>query len=321
MKINNYSFEKSRRRQRGERGEGIGIGYIVILGVFFLIFIIMAFLFLGMKKNLNKDPENELSEEIEATEDTVFYEGFKDIIENTFTDKAGYSYSIEIDPSEDNAYFLSDTLLKKLTKGSAYTISGNILERGVSGKVYVNKSEYSISYEFGFTPNKSILNADLAGYLISKGESEDKALEKGYLMDISLDEQINGTEVMHAMKKAFLNSEISEEKEDSGEYTAVYKKGTFDINTGHRYLDKLFNEYPGDMTVTITTEDDPDTDKTTTYIFIEGAVCANIVLDEYKVIDTSDLMISEGLDFRENGAFPSENSPGLSDLTDAFKDF
>ena len=324
MKINNYSYGKTKQPRTGG-GKGIGVGYIIILAVFFVIFIIMAVLFIGMRKNLNKESEQQNEEKTDeediVSEDTVYYEGFKEIINDAFSDKAGYYYSIDVSASDNNAYFLSDNVLKDITNGAAYTITGNILEKGVSGQVDVLRDDYSASYDYCFTSNRSILNMDLSGYLGNKGMTDDEIFEKGYISNVSLEEKASGIAIMKALRDAFLNAEVSEQGSESGEYYAVFEKGSFKINTGYKYIDRLFNDYPGEMTVSISTEDSRDTDQTRTFIYIEGPVTADISLDEYKTINTNDSLISKGFDHYEGGAFTAENSPELINLSDALKDY
>ena len=326
MKINNYSYGGNKQPKTGV-SKGIGAGYIIILAVFFVIFIIMAVLFIGMRKNLNKESEQqneEVAETVEEdgiSEDTVLYEGFKEIVNDAFSDKAGYYYSVDVTASDDNAYFMSDSVLKDITNGAAYSITGNIFEKGVSGQVNVLRDNYSVSYDYCFTGNSSILNADLSGYLINKGESDDKIYEKGLVSNVSLEDKVSGIAVMKALRDAFLNADAAEQGSESGEYYAVFEKGSFKLNTGYKYIDRLFNDYPGEMTVTISTEDSKDADQTRTFIYIEGPVTADITLDEYKTINTDDTLISNGFNHYEGGAFSVENSPELTNLSDALKEF
>ena len=329
MNINNYSYSgggKQPKRDSGG-GNGIGAGYIIMLIIFVLVFVVMAFLFFGMRNHLKKQAEEETStEEVadEGTEDedqTVYYEGFKEIINDTFSNKAGFYYSIEVSPSDDNAYFMTDSILKDVTDGQSYSITGNVLEKGVSGRVNVLRDDYPVSYEYGFSQNASILNADLTDYLRDKGLDEDSVLEKGYVSNVSLEEQASGIMAVKGIRDALFSGEISDEGEDEGEYRAVFKQGTFNVDTGCSYIDRLFNDYPGDMTVTITTEDLEEEGQTKTYIYIEGPVAANITLDEYKTLETSDLLISEAYNHSETGVFEAERSLELSDFFDSLSGF
>ncbi len=321
MKINNYSYsgnkKPSNRRADETVKKGVGAGYIIMLIFFFVVFIGLAILLVGMRNHVaeKKKAEEELVEE-------VGYEGFKEIVQDTFSNKCGYSYNITFDKAPDNAYFMDDCILKELTNGYSYNINGNIVEKGLSGSVLVMRDDYNVSYQYGFTENKSLLDMDITEYLSATENLEGEELyKKGSIKNIALGESVSGTTVLNTIRDTLLNASYTDDGISAGEYNATFPEGSLKVDTGYKYLDNIFNNYPGELKLSISSEKSEETGQHIVRIKGSGAVPFTIELDEYRTIGNEDSMILKCYSYSEDGVFSSDTSMKAKDFNETMSNY
>ena len=327
MKIDNYSYSGRGKKTKVKTAKtGIGIGYIIILILFFVIFVVMAILLIGMRRNVKN-----VEEEAKATvnEDGMTeYTGFKEAVKDTFTNKVGYEYSISFEKAEGNAYYMDDCILRQLTDGSAYVINGQIIEKGASGTVNLVRDDYSATYSFGFTRNVSLLDMDITEYLSVSEDYRDREdlFGIGYVSNIDIKEYASGTDILSAINTALLSAEPTEEEDKDGSYTATYPEGAFNIDTDYEYLNRIFNNYPGELTLSISSEEVEESGQHIVRILGSGKVPFTITLNEHKTLGTQDTMIQKCYAYSEDegGAFGNENVVGeirdFREVMDVFKE-
>lgn len=240
-------------------------------------------LLIGVKTGTGKKSQSTKTEEAASTEaDVVKYEGYAQQIDSVFNDVYGYTYTITVQSSPDNAYFL-DGIMKESVSDKAYNIDGTIVERGVDGHI---TSESMAEEDFVFTSKGSYLDAVLYEYIDSLPSDDPRKEYKGYESDIDLGYTVSGTEVLKNLSDTLINSRYTDENSNGSSFTVTYPEGALKANTGRKYFDRFINEYPGELKLTVRVENDENV--TQVYIDGEGKIPFNIVLYELKTLSNYD---------------------------------
>lgn len=280
MRLNNYDYN-NKAPGSGKKGLPISPGYLIFLVVILLVFIFVLILLLGIRKsriNVEESLEGEKTSEVtEKDEDTaVKYEGYAEQIDSAFSDIYGFRYVVSVNPAQNNTYFL-DGVMTEIIAGGGYNISGFIAEKGVQGEI--QSQTMSDVETFAFTDRGSLLNVDVSNYIGSLPAEDARTELFGFESDIDLGYTVSGKEFLDNLKDTLINSEYKDEKESDDSFTVTYPSGSLKPGTGRKYFDKVFENYPGDLTLTVRVEE-TDTGKN---IFITGVGEVNFEADFYEI--------------------------------------
>lgn len=289
MRLNKYSYSSEQKQKIS-----INPVYFIIPGIFLIVFVTVGILLIGVSQNKSKTKKTTEESTVTANTDEDYieildYKDYRGLIEDAFSDKYGYNFNIEIEPSENNAYFL-DGLMKEIAEGGEIGISGAIVGSGICGEItpYNNASCYE---NFAFSDKMSLLHYDYSEYL-KEGDTRLEGLPK----NVDLGYTLTGTEELEKIKKTLLESKYSDEKEDNGEFTVTYKEGAL---KGEGAFFEKFLKYPGDLELSVYTEV-TDNNRLNVNITGNGAVNFQIVLSEVRGIGETDTsLIRNAINYKE----------------------
>ena len=254
MRLTNYD-NKNKASSGQKKGFPVSPGYLIFFIVTLLVFIFVLILFLGIRNRKSVEVTENAKEDVSDTEDnTVKYEGYAEQINSVFSGVYGYSYTMTVAPSADNTYFL-DGIMPEIIGNSSYQIYGTVIERGLEGRI---STESGAEEDFAFTSKNSYLTGSLFQYIETLPADDKRKEESGYENFVDLGYTVSGTEFMNDVKEMLLNSKYIDEKSAEGSYTVTYPEGSLKADTGRYFFDKLFNEYPGDLTLTVRVEEGED---------------------------------------------------------------
>ena len=289
MRLNNYNYNN--KAPSGNRnGLSINPGYLIFFIIILLVFIFVLVLFLGIKNGNGKDVAEGMTEEraerVSETEDEpVKYEGYSEQIHSIFSDAYGYNYTLDILQSEDNAYFL-DGIMKEVMEGTSYQIYGTLIEKGIEGRI---ETLSGAREDFAFTSKNSFLTAAVFNYLDTLPEDDRRKDEKGFEDYVDLGYAVSGYEIMSDIEDTLLNSKYEVEAEEGGTYKVSYPSGSLKADTGRMFFDRLFNDYPGDLTITVNVKDEDGA----RLVSIEGSGKVNFSLSMRELRNIGELDTSQ----------------------------
>lgn len=314
MRLDNYNYNNKAPNSNGKR-VSISPGYLIFFIVVLLVFIFVFVLFLGVRRN-NKEPkETKVKEETTETE-VVKYEGYAEQINSLFSEAYGYTYTLDVQPSENNAYFL-DGIVKESVENKAYNISGTIVEKGMDGCI---SSEAMAEEDFAFTANGSYLDSLLFDYINGLPADDPRKDLGGYETNVDMGYEVSGTEIMKDIKETLISSEYKDEASSDSGFSVTYPDGALKADTGRRFFDKIINDYPGELKLTVRVENTENV--TQIYITGTGEVSFELMMIELKTLGNYDSsFIDSAYNLKQNSEDPFYKKGKIISLDDYYKKY